>query len=133
MKIIISSFCFVILLFVGCSDTKSIIDKKEATDQETDQQELITLFSEIKTEAESISCINANEWSFTAYGSKACGGPQGYIAYPKSNETLFLEKVTIYTNLEKAYNKKWNIFSTCDIAAKPTGVECKNGKPNLIY
>lgn len=79
-------------------------------------------------------CTNPAEWTFTAIGSKACGGPTGYIAYSlKINVPEFLKKVENYTNAQNEYNKKWGIISTCEIMNPPSGVDCVNGKPTLIY
>ncbi|HKO77174.1 MAG TPA: hypothetical protein VJU52_08155 [Flavobacterium sp.] len=82
----------------------------------------------------STQCSNPAEWSFTAIGSKSCGGPTGFIPYSlKINVTDFLKKVEDYTKAEDAYNKKWGIISTCDIILPPTRVDCVNGKPTLMY
>jgi hypothetical protein len=113
---------------------KELVITYDRVDQETDLQELMDLFNEIYVMATSESCQDANDWSFTAYGSKACGGPQGYLAYPNSiNVNLFLEKVAAYTQKEKEYNIKWDVISTCDLPAQPTGVKCENDLPVLTY
>ena len=39
-------------------------------------------WSQILALAQSAPCDNPSQWSFTPYGNKACGGPQGYLAYP---------------------------------------------------
>ncbi|CAL2091023.1 conserved exported protein of unknown function [Tenacibaculum sp. 190524A02b] len=108
--------------------------KVELSDREKEHQALLQLFDEIKALATSKTCEDDNDWTFTAYGSKACGGPQGYIAYSKKiNVPEFLQKVTVYTQAEAAFNKKWGVVSTCDIIAQPTGVTCENGKAVLKY
>ncbi|TGV02496.1 lipocalin-like domain-containing protein [Flavivirga rizhaonensis] len=111
-----------------------LVVKIELTEQEKDHRKLMDLFNEIYQLSTSISCTNANDWTFTAYGSKACGGPQGFIAYSTQIDTVgFLQKVKEYTNLEHAYNIKWNIVSTCDLPAQPKEVTCENGLPVLKY
>lgn len=106
----------------------------QLTNQEDDYLELMELYNEIVELATSKTCENANDWSFTAYGSKACGGSQGYIAYPNSIDvSAFLQKVVDYTQKEDDYNRKWSIVSTCDLPAQPTGVICQNGDPILTY
>ncbi|GAA3647998.1 hypothetical protein GCM10022397_36100 [Flavivirga jejuensis] len=111
-----------------------LVVKKELTEQEQDHRDLMDLFDEIYQLSTSISCTNANDWTFTTYGSKACGGFQGYIAYSTKIDTVaFLKKVEDYTNLEKAYNIKWDIVSTCDLPAQAKGVVCENGYPVLEY
>jgi len=109
-------------------------ENDELTEQEEDRQELLTLFDDIYELSTSVSCTDASDWTYTAYGSKACGGPQGYIAYSNEIDTeAFLQKITIYTDLEEAYNVKWGIGSTCDLPQQPTGVKCENGNPVLKY
>jgi hypothetical protein len=119
---------FSILLFSCNTD--------DSSSQETEMQNLTKLYDEIISSSmvNSTPCTNPAEWSFTAIGSKACGGSTGYIMYSlKINVPEFLKKVKNYTNVQEAYNKKWGIFSTCDIILPPTSVDCVNGKPTLIY
>ncbi|MGJ5641311.1 hypothetical protein [Formosa sp. S-31] len=104
------------------------------TTQEQDAQQLHRMFSDIETLANSLSCTDASNWTFTAFGSKACGGPEGYIAYSTEIDTrLFLEKIKAYNKAREAFNIKWNIFSDCSIPAQPSGVSCVNGEPVLEY
>ena len=111
-----------------------LVVKRELTEQEKEHQELITLIGEIYDLQSSVSCTDASDWTFTAYGSKACGGPQGYIAYSTQIDTVaFLQKIEAYTNMEKEYNIKWEITSTCDLPNQPIGVACVNGYPALKY
>lgn len=106
----------------------------ELSDQEKEHQVLMDLFTEIQNLSESIICTNETEWNFTAYGSKACGGAQGYIAYSNQIDIdSFLYKVQLYTSLEDTFNKKWNIVSTCDIVNPPAEVICDDGKAILVY
>ncbi|KAB1160401.1 hypothetical protein F7018_00565 [Tenacibaculum aiptasiae] len=115
-------------------DEKKLVIRRTLTDQEKDYQKLMVLFSEIETLANSVSCVNSNDWNFIGYGTKACGGFQGYIAYSnKINVSDFLEKVITYTKEEDAYNKKWNIFSNCSIPMKPVEINCVNGFPVFKY
>ncbi|TYP99825.1 hypothetical protein C7447_101430 [Tenacibaculum adriaticum] len=118
---------------VSLTDEKLVV-KRELSDQEKDHQKLIELFTEIENVSNSISCTNATEWSFTAYGSKACGGPQGYIPYSNQIDTVdFLQKIEEYTEAENQYNIKWNITSTCELPVQPQEVVCENGYPVLKY
>lgn len=117
-----------ISLFAMCKDdnNQSVKDEEQAA--------LVKLKVEIDQMANQESCSNATDWKFVAIGSKACGGPTGYVAYStKINETKFLEKVTNYTNQQKAFNTKWGIASDCMLVSKPNGVVCSEGKPVLIY
>jgi hypothetical protein len=111
-----------------------LVVKRELSEQETDHRDLMDLFSEIQNLAYTVSCADAANWTFTAYGSKACGGPQGYIAYSsKINTVEFLKKIEFYTKAEKEFNIKWGIISDCSIVNQPEEVICNNGYPTLIY
>ncbi len=108
--------------------------KRELTEQEKDHQELMDLYNDFYEMAKNNDCNDDANWSFVGYGSKACGGFQGYIAYSTLiNVTTFLQKVEKYTQLEDEYNRKWGIYSTCDLIAKPQKVICLNGQPTLQY
>lgn len=113
---------------------KKLVLKIHISQQQKEHQKLMKMYDEIVRLSQSITCTNANDWKYTAYGAKACGGSQGFIAYSKQiNTTDFLNKVAIYTQAEKDYNIKWGIVSTCDIPQEPTSIECKNGFPVLKY
>lgn len=117
------------LFFFSCNND-------EESSQETENQNLTKIYTEIISASmvNTTPCTNPAEWSFTAIGSKSCGGSTGFIAYSlKINVPEFLKKVENYTKAEDAYNKKWGIISTCDILLPPSGVDCINGKPTLIH
>jgi hypothetical protein len=123
-------------LFIAFSILLFSCNNDDASSQETENQNLTKMHSEIISASmvNTTPCTNPAEWSFTAIGSKACGGSSGYIPYSlKINVPEFLKKVEDYTKAEDAYNKKWGIISTCDIILPPTKVDCVNGKPTLMY
>ena len=110
-----------------------------ACPQERDPQEIAladleSRFSAILALAQSRSCENPADWSYTAYGSKACGGPQGYLAYPLTIDVQrFLSKVDAHRQAENQYNIDFDITSTCDLPAEPTGVDCVDQSAVLVY
>lgn len=111
-----------------------LVVKYELVGQEKDYRALMDVFDEIYQLSISVSCTDENDWAYTAYGSKACGGPQGYIAYSNKIDTdAFLQKVNAYSDLEHEYNVKWSIISTCDLPSMPSGIKCENGLPILVY
>ena len=113
---------------------QELVVKRELTEQEIDHRKLMDLFSEIQRLSNSQSCTNAKDWLFTPFGSKACGGPQGFIVYSKNIDVnAFLEKIETYTKAEKEFNIKWGVVSDCAIINAPVSVECRNGYPILIY
>lgn len=92
------------------------------------------LFEKIKTLSESKTCSESSNWTFTAYGTKACGGPIGYIAYSKCINTAdFLNKVSVFTELQSQYDMKHGAVSTYEVPPPPTSVNCVNDKPVLVY
>lgn len=118
---------------ISLTEEKLILER-ELTEQEKEYKELMNVYDDFYKMIVGKNCIDSNDWSFVGYGKKACGGCQGYIAYPNSIDVnLFLEKVTNYTNLEDAFNKKWKIFSDCSLVAEPKKVVCKDGYPTLEY
>ena len=121
------TFLMLVLLFLGCA-------KSTLPTLESDRKQLNAMLQDIENITNKVICENEGDWKFAPIGAKACGGPSHYIAYPKKiDENAFLTKVTTYTNKEKAFNEKWGIISTCDIARKPAGVTCIDGKPKLLY
>lgn len=118
---------------ITLTETELIV-KRELSEQEKEHRVLMDLYNELYNLAYSEACSNVSDWTFTAFGSKACGGPQGYIAYStKIDVASFLQKIEAYSDAEKAFNLKWGIVSDCAIANAPTSIECQNGFPTLIY
>lgn len=120
---------FLILISLMLMTSCEMFDDNSKTYQ---LEEIEELYNEIITLSESVPCTNSAEWKFTPMGSKACGGPTRYIAYHQSIETDFLDLVSQYTQLQAAYNKKYNIVSDCSLIVTPRNVICEGGKPVLI-
>jgi len=111
-----------------------LIVNVELSNQEKDFRNLMNLYNEAIGLISDTVCNDPSIWTYTAFGAKACGGPQGYIAYPKTvNVDEFLNKIEAYTNAEMEYNKKWGVFSTCDLPIPPNSISCENGKPVIVY
>lgn len=109
---------------------------EETTNQDYDAAAIEAMYNEIisMSLANTITCTNAQEWSFKGIGVKPCGGVASYIPYAKKiNLAAFETKIKTYNNAVEAYNKKWGIASTCDITPVPKNVSCVEGKPTLIY
>ncbi len=111
-----------------------LVVKRELSEQEKDHRALMDLFEEISNMAYSTPCTDSSDWSFVAFGAKACGGPQGYLPYNNSIDVAnFLEKVEAYTNAEKEFNVKWSIVSDCAVVSPPKSIDCQYETPVLIY
>ncbi|HMR18012.1 MAG TPA: hypothetical protein PKA53_01820 [Sphingobacterium sp.] len=122
------SIMFVAISFVlSCEESESRL-------QAVDKADLAELLKEIKGQIDTAVCTDPETWSFTALGSKACGGPQMYIAYPHTIDTVvFLALAKQYTHAEQAYNKKHGIVSNCMMVMPPEGIVCEGEKPVLVY
>lgn len=102
--------------------------------QKQEAQKLNQMFSEIESLANSENCDDSAEWAFTSHGSKACGGPVGFIAYSTDIDTaLFLEKIEEHKTAQQEYNQKWGIASDCSVPTQPSEVTCENGSPVFKY
>ena len=84
MKLILALF-----LFVG---SVSGCEKAEA-DQEITAKNLEKQLAEIHSVINADSCSETGECSFLAYGSKACGGPQGYLLFSNQVNVEALSKM----------------------------------------
>lgn len=131
---------FILLFVVSCNvgaNSGSTLPKSpeksaENNTEEYDRRELNALKKEIEEEANKENCTNPKDWEYTAMGSKPCGGPHLYVAYPKKIKTSILPKIEMYTDKEREFNKKYNIQSDCMLLNEPIGIKCKAGKAELI-
>ena len=127
-------FFLPLLLLIILSSCKKETAQAEKLTQEQERELLEKRHEEIIKISESVSCVNSNGWLYTAIGSKACGGPTGYIAYSKHIDTIaFLHKVEAFTTAQNNYNIKWEMISDCSLPPNPKGVNCKNGVAVLVY
>lgn len=136
-------FLFATLTVISCksaqnndpSEMPKDISERPADEssQKYDEAQLDKLKASIESMVNKEKCTNAADWAFSPLGTKACGGPVSYIAYPKKNESTILPKIEEYTQKTAEFNKKYNITSDCILAAEPTGVKCQSEKAVLIY
>jgi len=116
------------LCLSSCKEDDNV--KKDQNDKEVLDQK----FEKIEEIADGVKCDDPKDWAFTAYGSKPCGGPVGYIAYSLSIDVdNFLKLVEEYTKAMEDYNKKVGVFSDCAVVPAPVGVDCEDGKAMLLY
>lgn len=125
MKSFIWSMLVILLASFSCTDEQDSLRQ--------DLLDLDQLRSKIVALSESVSCTNSDEWKFTPMGSKACGGPERYIAYHQSVEKRFLELVGQYTFRQEEYQRKNGMASDCMLVVAPRTVSCEGGKAVLIY
>ncbi len=146
MKNIGKLFLLLTIGFIGCKDGTeepdlSLLDpenciscKKIETLTKAEADVYLTgKLKEIQDLSTSVPCSDETKWVTTKIGSKACGGPTGFIAYSKLIDTVsFKQKVTDYNLAQATYNKKFGIGSDCSVVLGPSKVICVDGKPKLI-
>ncbi|MFY0606202.1 MAG: hypothetical protein JXR10_05775 [Cyclobacteriaceae bacterium] len=117
----------------------TILSCEESTDESIDTPEvtlesLKAMRNEIIAIAESETCEDSADWKWTAFGFKACGGPEGYLAYSTAiDESAFLKKVSDYTTAKEKYDIENNLASDCRLEIEPKGIICKEGEPVFTY
>ena len=79
------------------------------------------------------SCENANGCSAIAFGSKPCGGPREYLAYPNTvNQNVLEVMVNDYNQMDNKYNIQTNAVSDCMAVMPPNTIDCINGVCTII-
>lgn len=99
--------------------------------QQQDREMLSVMIKEIEDQIAEVQCIDSSQWKFTPIGAKPCGGPSSYIAYPTELESELLPKIETFTQMQSAFNKKYQLMSDCMLVQPPTGIECVDGKAVL--
>ena len=122
----ILGFFMVLFTLYGCP--------QERDPQDMALADLEYQWSQILALAQSVPCEDPAQWAFTPYGNQACGGPQGYLAYPLTIDVdRFLNLVEQYRQAENQYNIDFNIVSSCALPVEPTGVDCVDQSAVLVY
>lgn len=120
------------LLFAFCIVFSSCSNDHEST-QEEDSAVLVKMYNDIVeySQANSKTCTNPEEWAFVKFGNSFCSG---HIIYNKNiNVALFQKKVNQYIKAKEKFDEKWGVFYDCMMMPPPTGIQCVEGKPALIY
>ena len=134
MKRFIPFKLLIVLLIVSIGSFSCNRNSDEDLTQEEELQNLKELFLEIEIMADSVSCEDDSEWVYTAFGSKPCGGPMGFIAYSKTIDTIhFLRLIELHRRDQQNYNNKWEIASDCSVPPQPDSIICNNGVPAFLY
>ena len=90
--------------------------------------ELELQLTQIKDLVAETGCTENSQCSYMAYGSKACGGPQGYLVFSSEVDTVKLKNlVANYTAAEAAYNEQNGIVSDCSVVTPPQTIGCVDG------
>lgn len=113
-------------LLAACSGTPtaasnvtplSVLDRVPTGDQTADAAALDSARRAVRALAASGTCASGGCASL-AMGAKPCGGPWEYVPYcPTSPDAERLRTMAAdLTRVEQAYNARYGILSTCDIA-----------------
>ena len=84
--------------------------------QESDWAAILKLEEQAKAIAKTTGCASSSECRSAPVGNRACGGPRYYIPWcAKSTDSAALySKLGEVAKAEDAYNKKYNLMSTCE-------------------
>lgn len=120
MKIFIMISMFV-GIFASCEQLSA---EQEITREQLDRQ-----LAEIQSFIEEGNCSSDSQCKFIPYGSKACGGPQGYLIFSSNvDEEKLKSMVEKYSQAEASFNKANNIMSDCSIPPEPQELVCEDGE-----
>lgn len=104
------------------------------TSKEEDNATLGEILKTVMETAQINSCISSADFNIIPIGSKACGGPVGFIPYNRGIDTnCFYQLVNFYGEQMQKFNTKHGIASDCSVPQMPKGVKCENNKPVLFY
>lgn len=106
---------------------------KEDLDIERDRGFLRDLKNIIEDKIASVNCSDPTEWRVSPLGSKACGGPASFIAYPIELEEELLPQISKYNQASSSFNLKYGIISDCSVTQAPAGIRCEGGVATLFY
>ena len=101
------------------SDSKS--GSVVAPTQESDWKAIEAIEAQAKTVAKTSGCASADVCRAAPVGSRACGGPRYYIPYCSvtTDSAALFSKLREVADAEQAYNKKYNLASTCEMRLPP--------------
>jgi hypothetical protein len=99
-----------------------VIDRVPSGNQSADRAALDSAYRAIRTLAAPGSCADG-ACTALPLGAKPCGGPWAYVSYcPTSPDAERLRGMAAeLARVERAYNERYGIASTCDVTAAPAG------------
>ncbi len=91
------------------------------TPQQTEWSAIEQLEAQAKAIAKADGCSVSGDCRSAPVGSKGCGGPRYYLAYcAKTTDSAALKtKLDDVIKAEMAYNKKYQVVSTCEMRLPP--------------
>ena len=90
-------------------------------DQQADRAAIERVKAAAKALARTDGCSAASQCAVQALGERACGGPEEYVVYcPRATDVAALKrKADELARLERAFNKRYQIVSTCEYRVAP--------------
>jgi hypothetical protein len=90
--------------------------------QQSDWAAIEKIEAEAKTLAKTAGCTASGDCRAAPVGSRACGGPRYYLPYcaRTTDSVALFRKLDEVAAAEQAYNKKYNVASTCEFRMPPT-------------
>lgn len=90
--------------------------------QQGDWAAIEKIEAEAKTIAKTGGCTASGDCRSAPVGSRACGGPRYYLPYCSrtTDSVALFRKLDEVAKAEQAYNKKYNLASTCEFRMPPT-------------
>ncbi len=114
----------ILLLIVSAASCQNTEDVQNVSLQDLELQ-----FEVIQELVNQSNCSENSQCSYIAYGTKACGGPQGYLVFSSEiDENKLKAMVTKYSKDEDTYNKQNGIMSDCSFPLPPENFSCIGGK-----
>jgi hypothetical protein len=92
-----------------------------APTQDSEWKAIEAIEAEAKTIAKASGCASADMCRAAPVGSRACGGPRYYIPYCSvtTDSAALFNKLEEVAKAEQAYNRKYNLASTCEMRLPP--------------
>ena len=86
------------------------------------------LWKKIQAANTDLACDNSSQCHSLGVGSKACGGPENYIAWSSKNSDGAQLKALVeqHSAARRADDKRLGMMSTCSIVSDP-GATCRAG------
>jgi len=96
-------------------------DANVSGSQQSNWAAIERLEQQAKGMAKTTGCTSSDQCRSAPVGSKGCGGPRYYIPWcAKSTDSVALyAKLAEVVKAEQAYNKRYQIISTCEFRVAP--------------
>lgn len=116
-------FVFLIVFSIFVSGCDALSGQNNITLAQLESQ-----LTDIRNFVEEGNCTQEGQCTYLPIGSKACGGPMGYIVFSNTIDVPALKKmIDRYTADQRIYNIENNVISDCALANPPEKVDCVDG------